>query len=103
MAADRPVPRRPYEGDHRRSHAAERLLHEPGVAGGGRGAAPTGPETLSTITGTLTQLMTLLQGAEVTPTTQLVSAVAERRVALNKLLAQWTTLKAEARKLNLAP
>jgi len=47
--------------------------------------------------------MTLLQGAEVTPTTQLVSAVAERRVALNKLLAQWTTLKAEARKLNLAP
>jgi hypothetical protein len=69
--------------------------------GGGRGAAPEGPETLSSIVGTLNQLMGLLQGADVTPTTQLVSAVAERRAALNKLLAQWSALKAEARTMNL--
>jgi len=65
-----------------------------GGVGGGRGAAPSSPETLSSITGTLTQLMNLLQGADVTPTSQLISAVAERRAALNKLLAQWTSLKA---------
>jgi hypothetical protein len=74
-----------------------------GGFGGGRGAAPEGPETFASITGTLNQLMGLLQGADVTPTTQLVSAVAERRAALNKLLAQWTALKAEARTLSLAP
>jgi hypothetical protein len=67
--------------------------------GGGRGAAPSGPETLTRITGTLTQLMNLLQGADVTPTSQLVAAVAERRAALNKLLAQWTAVKAEAASL----
>ncbi len=72
-----------------------------GGFGGGRGAAPDGPETLASIVGTLNQLMGLLQGADVTPTTQLVSAVAERRAALNKLLAQWTALKAEARTRNL--
>jgi hypothetical protein len=70
--------------------------------GGGRGAAPEGPETLASIVGTLNQLMGLLQGADVTPTTQLASAVAERRAALNKLLARWTALKAEARALSLA-
>ncbi|HXI28901.1 MAG TPA: hypothetical protein VNG89_10765, partial [Vicinamibacterales bacterium] len=74
-----------------------------GGFGGGRGAATTGPDTLSNITGTLTQLMNLLQGADVTPTTQLVSAVAERRAALSKLLAQWTALKAEARTQGMTP
>ena len=47
--------------------------------------------------------MGLLQGADVTPTTQLATAVAERRAAVNKVLAQWTALKAEARTLSLAP
>ena len=72
-----------------------------GGFGGGRGAALAGPETLSTITGTLTQLMNLLQGADVTPTTQLIATVGERRAALNRLLAQWTALKTEARSLGL--
>ena len=54
--------------------------------GGGRGAAPEGPETLSSIVGTLNQLMGLLQGADVTPTTQLVAAVSQRRAALTKLM-----------------
>jgi hypothetical protein len=79
------------------------LEGQPGSGfGGGRGAAPEGPETLASIAGTLNQLMGLLEGADVTPTTQLVSAVAERRAALNKLLARWTALKTEARAMNLA-
>ncbi|MBI3492380.1 MAG: glycoside hydrolase [Acidobacteria bacterium] len=69
--------------------------------GGGRGAAPEGPDTFSSIGGGLTQLMTLLQGADVTPTTQLVSAVNARGRALANLMAQWRVLRAEGRKLNL--
>jgi photosystem II stability/assembly factor-like uncharacterized protein len=72
-----------------------------GAFGGGRGASPEGPETLASVTGTLVQLMNLLQGADVAPTTQLVAAVGQRRGALNKLLAQWSALKAEARTMNL--
>jgi hypothetical protein len=44
--------------------------------------------------------MNLLQGADVAPTTQLVAAVGQRRAALAKLMAEWTALKAEARRLN---
>jgi photosystem II stability/assembly factor-like uncharacterized protein len=69
--------------------------------GGGRGAAPEGPDTFSNISGGLTQLMTLLQGADVAPTTQLAAAVGQRRAALNKLLAQWTALKAEASRIGI--
>ena len=66
------------------------------------GSSGTGKSSLVK-TGLLAGLeMGLLQGADVAPTTQLVSAVAERRAALNKLLAQWTALKAEARTMNLA-
>ena len=72
-------------------------------AGGGRGAAAEGPESFATIVGTLNQLMNLLQGADVTPTTQLTAAVAERRAALNRLLARWTALKADARTLGISP
>ena len=69
--------------------------------GGGRGAAPEGPDTLANITVGLNQLMGLLQVADVRPTTQLAAAVQQRRAALNKLLARWSALKAEARALNL--
>jgi DNA polymerase IIIc chi subunit len=41
--------------------------------------------------------MGLLQGADMTPTTQLVKAVGDRRAALAKLQTRWTALKAEAR------
>jgi hypothetical protein len=70
--------------------------------GGGRGAVADGLDTLSNITGGLNQLLGLLQGADATPTTQLVAAVGQRHAALNKLLARWSALKAEARTLNLA-
>jgi photosystem II stability/assembly factor-like uncharacterized protein len=70
--------------------------------GGGRGAVADGPDTLSNITGGLNQLLGLLQGADATPTTQLVTAVRQRHAALNKLIARWHALKVEGRGLNLA-
>ena len=45
------------------------------------------------MSGALGQLMNILQQADVTPTTQLVTAVGERRAALTRLLAEWNTLK----------
>jgi hypothetical protein len=41
----------------------------------------------------LGQLMNILQQADVTPTTQLVTAVRERRAALSRLGAEWNALK----------
>ena len=64
-----------------------------GGRGGRGGGAPTGPETLSTISGPLTQMMTQLEGSDVTPTTQLAAEIASRRAALARLLARWTALK----------
>jgi hypothetical protein len=79
-----------------RTDLAEKIAALEGrPAGGGRGAAPDGPDTLNSIGGGLAQLMALLQGADVTPTTQLVAAVNERRGALARLEARWTALKAE--------
>jgi hypothetical protein len=61
--------------------------------GGGRGAVARGPETFSSMTASLHQLMGLLEGADVTPTTQLVTAVADRRTAFAKLMTRWNALK----------
>ncbi len=61
--------------------------------GGGRGGAPNGPDTLSNMPASLGQLLAILQEADVAPTTQLVAAVGDRRAALAKLMARWTTLK----------
>jgi hypothetical protein len=72
-----------------------------GGRGGGRGGATEGPDTLGNISGGLNQLMGLLQGADVTPTTQLTAAVAQRHAAVSKLMMQWSALKAEAARLKL--
>jgi hypothetical protein len=61
--------------------------------GGGRGAVPAGPETLSSINGSLTTLLSLLQGADAAPTTQLASAITEKHAATGKLLASWNSMK----------
>ena len=45
----------------------------------------------------MNQLMGLLQGADVAPTTQLVAAVGQRRAALAKLTTRWAALKADAK------
>jgi photosystem II stability/assembly factor-like uncharacterized protein len=63
-----------------------------GRGGGGRGAV-AGPDTLSSATGSLTQLMRLLEGADVTPTAQAAAAAADRHAALAKLLERWNALK----------
>jgi hypothetical protein len=63
----------------------------------GRGAAADTPDTFNSVISGMNQLMGVLQGADATPTTQVVKAVASRRAALAKLQTRWTTLKAEAR------
>ncbi|MBZ5728271.1 MAG: glycoside hydrolase [Acidobacteriia bacterium] len=64
-----------------------------GGGGGGRGAVAGGPETLASAAGGLTGLIRLLEGADAAPTATQVAAVADRRAAVAKLIAQWTTLK----------
>jgi hypothetical protein len=64
--------------------------------GGGRGGPMVGPDTLSSVSAAMTQLLNQLQGADTTPTTQLATAVADRRAALAKLMATWNTLKGSA-------
>ena len=60
----------------------------------GRGAAADGPDTFNSVIGAMNQLRGLLQGADVTPTTQLTAAVAGRRAAVANLKARWNALKA---------
>jgi hypothetical protein len=57
--------------------------------------APIGPETVSSVNSSLQNLMQSLQQADVQPTTQIVSAVADRRAALAKLLKNWNALKSQ--------
>jgi photosystem II stability/assembly factor-like uncharacterized protein len=64
--------------------------------GGGRGGAPEGPPTLAGVGAAMNQLMQLLQGADVTPTTQLVAAVATRRAELATLMAKWKEIRKRA-------
>ena len=59
---------------------------------GGRGAAADGPDTFNSVIGSMNQLIGLLQGADVTPTTQLTAAVVGRRAALAKLKARWVEI-----------
>jgi len=64
-------------------------------AGAGRagGVSGGGPETLSGIAGSLTSLMSLLQGADAAPTTQAEAAVKERLEGLRALRERWAFLK----------
>ncbi|HEX4169875.1 MAG TPA: glycoside hydrolase [Bryobacteraceae bacterium] len=64
----------------------------------GRGArrGVPGPDTLRSVSATLTALLQGLQEADVAPTSQVVAAVAERRAALAKLTQQWMALKARS-------
>jgi photosystem II stability/assembly factor-like uncharacterized protein len=74
----------------------QRLAALEGQAGGfgaGRGGAPEGTETLTGMAASLNQLMGLLQGADVTPTTQLTAAVQNRRAALADVMRRWNAVK----------
>jgi hypothetical protein len=63
-----------------------------GGRGGGRGAVAAGPDTLASVSSSLTQLMRLLESADVAPATQAVAAAADRRAALAKLVERWNAL-----------
>jgi hypothetical protein len=63
-----------------------------GRGGGGRGAA-AGPDTITSVNGSLGVLMRLIQEADVAPTTQAVAASADRRKAMASLLQRWAAMK----------
>ena len=73
---------------------AHALEGEPATRGS-RGAAP-GPDTFTSVNGALTALLQGLQEADVTPTSQMVAAVADRRAALAKLMAEWAALRVQS-------
>lgn len=58
---------------------------------GGR-AAESGPDTLNGVNEQLSAVMRDLQEADVTPTSQMVEATADRRRALAGLMSRWNTL-----------
>jgi photosystem II stability/assembly factor-like uncharacterized protein len=60
----------------------------PGGFGGGAGS-----DTLTAVSGSLAQLMTLIQGADVAPTSQMVAAVADRAAARTAVMKRWDALK----------
>ena len=62
------------------------LLQGGGLPGGG-------PPSLSGLRGQLQQLYGAFQGADVTPTTQLVAAATDRLAAADRLLAEWERLR----------
>jgi hypothetical protein len=69
------------------------LEGEPAGRAGRRGAS--GPDTFSSVSGTLTGLLQGLQEADAAPTPATVAAVADRRAALKKLMRRWDELKAQ--------
>jgi photosystem II stability/assembly factor-like uncharacterized protein len=77
----------------------QKLLALEGAGGGGRGGggrgAVAGPDTISSVNGSLGLMMRLIQGADVAPTTQAVAAAADRRKAMASLLQRWATMKTQ--------
>jgi photosystem II stability/assembly factor-like uncharacterized protein len=68
---------------------------EGAAAGGraGRGAPTTGPDTLTSVSAALSNLLRMLEGADTSPTTQMVAAISEKRKSLATLLTQWASMK----------
>ena len=59
------------------------------------------PDSLSSVRGTLLALMSMMQGSDVAPPTQIVEAASERRQKMAELMSQWNTFKdQEIAKLN---
>ena len=61
--------------------------------GGGRGQRQAGGPTLASVSGEMVQLLEMLQGADATPTTQLIAAVGEADKAFTSLMGQWNQIK----------
>jgi hypothetical protein len=67
-----------------------------GEAGGGFGGPPAAAqETLNSVAFSLRSVMSLLQGADVAPTTQAAAAAADRIKALAEVLKRWDALRGE--------
>jgi hypothetical protein len=66
-----------------------------GRSGGGRGGRGpvTGPDSFSSVSASLNNLLRLIQGADAAPTTQAAAAIADRHAALMKLNQQWAAMK----------
>jgi photosystem II stability/assembly factor-like uncharacterized protein len=58
-----------------------------------RGGGAGGPPTLSRVSGEMGTLLTVLQGADATPTTQCAAACKNAQQALKKLLDRWQEIK----------
>jgi photosystem II stability/assembly factor-like uncharacterized protein len=65
----------------------------PGRAGFGFRRGPAGPDTLASVGGTLSMLMSMIDDADVAPTTQAAAAVANRSTAIQRLMHRWNTVK----------
>ncbi len=81
-----------------------RLAAVEGAAGRGRrrGARPTQEPTLGQTAGEFGRLMTVLQGADATPTTHTAAGVTTAKTELDALLARWADLqKKEVADLNV--
>jgi len=63
--------------------------------GGGFGAPAPATESLNSVAFSLRAVMSLLQGADVAPTTQGVAAAADRSKALAEVLKRWDALRGE--------
>jgi hypothetical protein len=67
-----------------------------GEAGGGFGGPPAAAqESLNSVAFSLRSVMSLLQGADVAPTTQGVAAAQDRAKALAEVMARWDALRGE--------
>ena len=64
-----------------------------GFGGGGRFGGGNGPDTLTSVRGSLSTLLGELQGADVAPTQAIVDAVNEKLPAAPAVLAKWNELK----------
>jgi hypothetical protein len=73
------------------------LAGEPAGEFGAPSRAADQPETLNSIMASLRNVMSLLQQADVVPSTQVQAAVAERRRALDDVMQRWKAFKGEAK------
>ena len=62
---------------------------DPGAGAGG------GQDTLAAIGSSMSSLMSLLQGADAEPTSQVLAAVSERQKAFAALMGKWNALKTQ--------
>ena len=64
-----------------------------GSADAGSGAPPAGAITFQSVSGGLRSMLSLLQSADVAPTTQAVAAATEVRVSLQSVLQRWSAVE----------